>query len=161
LVQVVDQLELQLSRTFRAPIDDVWTSVTEPERTARWIGPWEGEGTPGNDITLKMIYEDQSQGSAIHLHIDACEAPRLLAVSADDDHGTWRIELRLTQTGDTTELQLVHLLESTDGLGEAGPGWEYYLDMLVAAEAGTEQPTFDDYYPSQKPYYEGLIIEQQ
>ncbi len=161
LVRLVDQLELQLSRTFRAPIDDVWASVTEPERTARWIGPWEGDGAPGNDITLKMIYEDQSQGSMTQLHIDACEAPRLLAVTAEDDHGIWRIELRLTQTGPTTELQLVHLLESTEGLGDVGPGWEYYLDMLVAAESGNEQPSFDDYYLSQMPYYEGLIVDQQ
>lgn len=29
---------LVVSRTFRAPIEDVWASVTEPDRTARWFG---------------------------------------------------------------------------------------------------------------------------
>jgi len=37
-----------------------------------------------------------------------------------------------------------------------GPGWEYYLDMLVAARDGTPAPVFDDYYPAMKPYYEAL-----
>ena len=30
--------DLVLTRTFRAPIDDVWTSVTSSESTARWFG---------------------------------------------------------------------------------------------------------------------------
>ena len=30
-------------RTFRAPIDDVWAAVTEPERLERWIGTWTGD----------------------------------------------------------------------------------------------------------------------
>ena len=33
--------DLVLTRTFRAPLDDVWTSVTASESTARWFGPWE------------------------------------------------------------------------------------------------------------------------
>jgi len=27
-----------MSRTFRAPIEDVWASLTESERTVRWFG---------------------------------------------------------------------------------------------------------------------------
>jgi uncharacterized protein YndB with AHSA1/START domain len=39
--------DLVLERTFRAPIDDVWASITKPERTARWLGPVEGKGAQG------------------------------------------------------------------------------------------------------------------
>lgn len=28
--------------------------------------------------------------------------------------------------------------------GEVGPGWEYYLDMLVAAREGKPLPSFGD-----------------
>ena len=35
--------DLVLSRTFRASAEDVWASLTEPERTARWFGPWKGD----------------------------------------------------------------------------------------------------------------------
>jgi hypothetical protein len=31
--------DLILNRTFRAGIEDVWASETEPEHTARWFGP--------------------------------------------------------------------------------------------------------------------------
>ena len=42
---------------------------------------------------------------------------------------------------------------STD-IGSVGPGWEYYLDMLVASREGDPQPSFDDYYPAQHEYYQ-------
>ena len=32
--------DLHLVRTFRASIEDVWKSFTDPESTARWFGPW-------------------------------------------------------------------------------------------------------------------------
>ena len=37
-----DRRTLRLTRTFRAPIEDVWAAVTEPERLARWIGTFTG-----------------------------------------------------------------------------------------------------------------------
>lgn len=37
--------------------------------------------------------------------------------------------------------------------GDVGPGWEYYLDMLVAAREGEALPSFDDYYPAQRAHY--------
>ena len=51
--------DLELTRTFRAPVEDVWASVTEPDRTARWFGAWKGEPGPGNTIQLQMAFEDE------------------------------------------------------------------------------------------------------
>ena len=37
-----------------------------------------------------------------------------------------------------------------------GPGWEYYLDRLVAAETGGDLAAIDferDYYPAMAEYY--------
>jgi uncharacterized protein YndB with AHSA1/START domain len=146
--------DLVLSRSFRAPIEDVWASVTESERTARWFGPWEGDAAPGRTIKMQMAYEDQAPW--FDVRIDACEPPRRLAVSTIDESGTMRIELLLSHAGGRTELRLVHHLDTTGAVGEMGPGWEYYLDMLVAARDGRPAPSFDDYYPAMKPYYEAL-----
>jgi uncharacterized protein YndB with AHSA1/START domain len=44
LIKSVDGRDLVLTRTFRAPIDDVWASITESERTARWFA--RGRATP-------------------------------------------------------------------------------------------------------------------
>lgn len=64
------------------------------------------------------------------------------------------------QAGDATEVQLVHHLPGAEGLGGIGPGWEYYLDLLVAARDGSPQGSFDDYYPALKADYEALAAEQ-
>jgi hypothetical protein len=75
--------DLILTRTFRAAIEDVWKSITDPDCTARWFGRWEGDAAPGRD----------------HL----------------------------------TFVQ--HLTDATS-VGDIGPGWEYYLDMLIRLLSG-------------------------
>jgi uncharacterized protein YndB with AHSA1/START domain len=146
--------DLVHNRTFRAPIDDVWASVTESDRTARWFGPWEGDAGPGRTIKMQMAFEDQAPW--FDVLIEACEPPHRLVVSSNDEAGGMRVELLLTHTGGATELRLVHHLDSVDAVGEMGPGWEYYLDMLVASRDGLPTPNFDDYYPSMKAYFEAL-----
>jgi uncharacterized protein YndB with AHSA1/START domain len=141
-----------VSRTFRAPIEDVWASVTEPDRTARWFGTWKGDAAPGRIIKVQMGLEDQAPW--LVKRIDACDPPRRLALS--DESGGMRIELLLSHADGLTELQLVHHLDPADDAGAYGPGWEYYLDMLAAARDGLPAPSFDDYYPAMKPYYEAL-----
>lgn len=74
-----------------------------------------------------------------------------------DDAGEWRMEALLRPAErQATELRLVHHLTGTAGVEEIGPGWEYYLDMLAAAVAGTERPAFGDYYPAQRTYFADL-----
>ena len=52
-----------------------------------------------------------------------------------------------------TELELTHHLADRSGVGDFGPGWEYYLDNLVAYRDSMTLPKFEEYYPSQKEYY--------
>ncbi|GAB3462642.1 SRPBCC family protein [Actinophytocola sediminis] len=146
--------DLVLPRTFRAPATDVWASITEPERTARWFGPWKGDAAPGRTIQVQLAFEDQTPWC--DLRIDACEPPHRLAVSMADEFGTWGLELLLSEQRGSTELRLVHHLDTVDTIGEVGPGWEYYLDMLTAARDGAPRPDFDDYYPAMKPYFDEL-----
>jgi uncharacterized protein YndB with AHSA1/START domain len=144
--------DLVLTRTFRAGIDDVWASVTEPDRTARWFGRWSGEPGVGRTVTVTMGFEDGAPTSQVR--IEACEPPRLLVVTAEDEAGVWSLALELTERGDTTELQLTHHLDDRADPGSFGPGWEYYLDLLVASRDGSPRPEFADYYPAQKAHYE-------
>jgi uncharacterized protein YndB with AHSA1/START domain len=146
--------DLVLGRTFRAPIGDVWASLTESDRTARWFGPWEGEAGAGHMIKIQMLFEDEAPW--VEARIEACEPPTRLALSTINEHGSWHLELLLSEEDDQTRVRLVHHLESAEGVGEVGAGWEYYLDLLVAARTGTPKPDFGDYYPSMKPYFEGL-----
>ncbi len=157
LLPTADGRDLVLTRTFRADIEDVWASITESERTARWFASWSGEAAVGASIRYRLEFEEGSPEG--DMRIDACEPPHHLAVSTIDEYGTWRLEARLRREGDVTMLDLVHHLDDDTDLGSTGPGWEYYLDMLVASREGTGQPDFDDYYPAQQPYYEALAAE--
>ena len=51
--------DLEMRRTFRAPIEDVWASLTEPERTARWFGSWSGEPGAGHTVQVQMAFEEE------------------------------------------------------------------------------------------------------
>ncbi|MEV0562444.1 SRPBCC family protein [Dactylosporangium sp. NPDC050588] len=145
--------ELVISRTFRAPIEDVWASVTESDRTARWFGPWKGDARPGGRIQYQMIQEEGAPWS--EARIEACEPPRRLVLTDSMAH----LELRLSTVDTGTLLELVHHLPGPDGVGagDYGPGWEFYLDALVASRDDTPMPDFNDYYPSMKPYFEALL----
>lgn len=154
LLKTEHGLELVLTRTFRAPIEDVWASITEPERTARWFVSWSGDARPGATITCKMVMEDGQPES--QMTIEACAPPHHLRVTALDEYGSWQLEARLCETQGTTTLELVQHLADDVNFGEVGPGWEYYLDLLVASRDGRSRPSFDDYYPAQQGYYEAL-----
>ena len=111
--------DLVLERTLPGSIDDAWASITESDRLARWFCTWTG-----------------------------CEPPTHLAVTTQDEAGTWRLEATLTPVdADHTRLRFVHHLEDGDNASEVGPGWEYYLATLESAMAGGPRPEWDDYWP--------------
>ncbi|GAA2632729.1 SRPBCC family protein [Paractinoplanes durhamensis] len=144
--------DLVLTRTFRAPVADVWASVTDPERTARWFGPWEGEAGPGRTIKVQMVQEEGKPW--MDMTIEACEEPSRLVLSAGDEGDRWLLELALSEAQGVTELRFTQHLSSTGAVGEVGPGWEFYLDVLVASRDGEPVPVFGDYYPAMKEYFE-------
>lgn len=156
ILRTTDGYDLVVRREFQAPIEDVWESVTNPERTARWYGPWRGDARPGGDIQVQMLFEEGAPWC--DMHIQACEPPRRLVLTQPDPvMGDWHLELVLSQSGGTTTLHFFHHLTTTQHVGAVGPGWEYYLDMLVSSRDGTALPDFNDYYPSQQEYYEELV----
>lgn len=152
--------DLVLERSYRAPIEDVWASLTESERTARWYGPWEGQAGPGRVIKVQMAFEEGAPWT--RLRVDVCEPPRRLEVSAVDEAGSWLLRVELTEFGGGTELRFTQHLNGPDKIGmvsHIGPGWEYYLDQFGAAHAGVELPDFADYFPAMRDYYAGLVPE--
>lgn len=144
--------DLILTRTLPWPVRDVWAGITEPERTARWFGRWEGAGSVGETVRLQLGFEDDSPWT--NLRILECDEPRLLRVLSIDASGSWDISLELTASGAGTELRFVMHDIDPAAVGEIGPGWEYYLDQLMASLAREPLPSFDDYFPAQREYFE-------
>lgn len=143
------------TRTFAAPIEDVWAAVTEPERLVRWIGTWTGDPASGS-VSFRMTAEGEDVEAQDYL-IDVCEPPRRLVTRSriGDDPFVWQLELDLEERDGVTTLTFGQVMADPDLAENVGPGWDYYLDRLVAAEAGRPvgEVVWDDYYPAQSEFY--------
>jgi hypothetical protein len=69
----------------------------------------------------------------------------------------WHLDVDLSERDGITTLTFSQPGVDQDDLLGVGPGWEYYLDRLVAVESGSRPPeTADfegDYYPAIAEYY--------
>ena len=155
LVEGDGGIDLVLTRTLPGTIGDAWASVTAPEKTARWLGRWEGVAAPGAMIRLQMGFEEGTAWQQVK--IVECDAPRLIRVRTFAEHGSWDLSIELAPAGDHTDLRFVHHGVVPAEAADIGPGWEYYLDQLLAATTGTPMPNWDDYYPAQKAYFEAQL----
>lgn len=143
------------TRTFQAPIEDVWAAVTEPERLVRWIGTWSGDPASG-EVAFRMTAEGEDVPEEPY-RIVVCEAPRrLITRSGPDGNGViWQLELDLAESDGVTTLTFGQVMSDPEMAENVGPGWDYYLDRLVAVESGrpVAEVEWDDYYPAQSDYY--------
>lgn len=131
---------VEFTRKFRAPIEDVWAAVTDPDRMARWVGTWNGDPATG-EVQFRMLFEgDEASDEKVTIH--RCEAPRLLHVTttmaAGDGTQEWRLRLELSEVGQVTTLRFAQNVHDGAPVHEVGPGWQYYLDRLVLAETGAD-----------------------
>jgi uncharacterized protein YndB with AHSA1/START domain len=142
------------TRTFSAPIEDVWAAVTEPERLARWIGTWTGDPESGH-VSFRMLFEgDAHEGEA--MEIRACEPPHRLHLTSRVGEEVWLLELDLTHAEGVTTLTFSQPGVTKEQVGGVGPGWDYYLDRLVDVETGADPAQRDferDYYPATAEHY--------
>lgn len=145
------EIDLLLDRTFRAPIKDVWASLTESPRLERWIGRWEGDAGPGRTVAFTMTAEGSTTPEDVL--IQECDEPRRLVVNFNPGDEAWRISLALTESDGVTTLTFAMALSESQDPSDIGPGWEYYLDRLVADYAGEPMAEWDVYYPAQKDFY--------
>lgn len=143
--------DLTLTRGFTEPPPLLWQSFTHPDRAAQWFGRWEGTPGPGESLDLQMLYEDGLPWS--RLQIAECSAPELLRLLVEDEYGSWDLEIRLQNSAGGTRLVFIHHLDDPLAAESVGPGWEYYLDRLASTLTGAAAPEFDEYYPSQGPYF--------
>jgi uncharacterized protein YndB with AHSA1/START domain len=142
------------TRTFDAPIEDVWAAVTEPERLARWIGTWTGDPESGS-VHFRMLYEgEEHAGEAMEIRV--CEPPRRLHLTSRVGNEVWLLELELIHSHGVTTLTFSQPGITREQVGDVGPGWEYYLDRLVDVETGADPSQRDverDYHPAMAAHF--------
>ena len=142
-----------IERSFRAPIEDVWAAVTDPDRMARWIGTWDGDPRSGT-VQFRMLFEGGSPSETITIRV--CEPPHRLHVTNPVGVEVWLLELELSHADGVTTLTLTQLDVTAERASDVGQGWDYYLDRLVDAETGADPALRDfdrDYYPATSAHY--------
>ena len=142
------------TREFRAPIEDVWAAVTEPDRLARWIGTWTGDRAAGS-VQFRMLFEGEEHAGET-MTIRVCEPPHRLYVTSQAGEEVWLLDLELTHADGVTTLTFSQPGVTAEQVGAVGPGWDYYLDRLVDAESGADPAQRDferDYYPATSSHY--------
>ena len=146
--------EIQLVRKFRAPIDAVWAAMTESDRLGRWIGRWEGDPRTGR-VDFFMTAEGEDPPAAEY-RIEVCEPPHRFAGTTAVGEDQWHLRFELSEHAGITTL--VFAQKMVADVGDVGPGWEYYLDRLVAALTDDDITAvhWDAYYPVMRAYYSAL-----
>jgi uncharacterized protein YndB with AHSA1/START domain len=147
---VVDPVAFTVRRTIHiaAPVDNVWSAVTEPEHISRWFGRAELDQAGVGSLT----WPDRGP---VPLRVEAIDPPRTvtyrwsnddaldrLPETLDEDHSTV-FTFTLEPTADGTRLTVVesgfdHTSDPAANLESHRGGWDAELDKLVALlEAGS------------------------
>ena len=89
--------ELVFERQLAVPQEVAWAVLTESERTACWIGTWEGEAGPGRLVDVTWLAEEGTPTETVR--ILKCEPPRRLALATGPDKDApWLITVELFDT---------------------------------------------------------------
>lgn len=143
---------LVLDRMFPASVPTVWAAVSGLHRLARPLGDASADPRTVDAVAAEPV-------PAEPVLIRRYDPPYHLAVTLAGDGGEWAVDLDLEELDGVTVLRLTQYLTPGIDLVSVGPGWEYYLDRLVAVETGRDPGEVDfarDYYPAMAEYYRTL-----
>jgi uncharacterized protein YndB with AHSA1/START domain len=150
-----DGLYLMLNRLFASPIEDVWASLARPSGLEKWIGTYTGSPATG---AVKFLMSAEENAQWEYVTILECHAPHRFAGDFGTGDDAWRAMFHLVEGDRMTTLTFGQRLRSAAEASTVGPGWDYYLDRLVAARAGLPLPEREHYFPAHAQYYKDLVV---
>ncbi len=141
-----------LRREWPDPIADVWSALTESERTARWIGTWTDR--TATTVQFTMTGEVDAGGEVappVTVRIVECDPPRRLVLDIPEgDRPPWRVAVTLTEEGGRTVLLFEQRVIEGVAPADVEAGWSWYLDRLGAALHDAPMPEWASYAPDTK-----------
>jgi uncharacterized protein YndB with AHSA1/START domain len=130
-----------VSRSYPAPIDEVWDACTNAERIPRWFLPISG------DLRLGGHYQLEGNASGT---IESCDPPRSFGATWEFGGRTTWIEVRLAAEAEgRTRLEIEHIAHVDDdhwlqfGPGAVGVGWDMALIGLTLYFGSESRETVD------------------
>ena len=132
-----------VERRFATPPNHLWDAVTRAERLGRWFLPVTG------DLRLGGRYQFHGNAGGT---IEACEAPRRVAVTWEYGGEVSWLDVRIEPDGDGARLVLEHVAPfdagspaaefwSAYGPGAAGAGWDSGFQGLARHLDDPDAPT--------------------
>ena len=148
---MVDEGQFTVRRTIRiaAPIEKVWSAVTEPAHISKWFGRARFDGA-GVGATGTLTFDGYG---AVPVRVEAIDEPRMVSYRWGNDDALGELEAEvdpehstvftftLESVPDGTELTVVETgFETTSdpaaNLESHREGWDSELDKLVALLEG-------------------------
>jgi uncharacterized protein YndB with AHSA1/START domain len=134
---------VRLERVLPAPVERVWSYLTDPELRSSWFAGGPMDLRVGGEVELRyahaLISDEPIPERFRPLVVDRrrtgritrCEPPLLLAFSWHDGGHESEVVFELEPAGQDTRLTLTHRrLPDAQDLIDAGSGWHAHLDML-------------------------------
>ena len=157
---------VRIEDRYDTDIADLWSTLTDPGRLARWYGQVEGDLRPGGEFHL-YIESDGWDGTG---RVDACEPPRrLLVTTRETDESYLRgkgvppydeaIEATLTADGGQTILVIEVRGMPLDTIAFYGAGWQIHAENLAAYLAGRERGDTEARWDELVPPYQDLAAD--
>ncbi|KAA0918682.1 SRPBCC domain-containing protein [Dietzia sp. ANT_WB102] len=143
------------SRRLPMSREAAWSAITDPARTVRWIGSWSGDPESGS-IEMTMSAEEGAPAESVE--VLRCEAPSLVVVRIGS--GGWVVTVRIEGDDNEATVSLEQDIADAQSASDIGPGWDFYMDRLVEAEAGRDPGALrfsPDYHPALAGHYRALL----
>lgn len=141
---------VRIEDRLAAPVHDVWSALTDPDRLARWLGRVEGDLRLGGEFRAHF-HASGWEGTG---RVEACEPQqRLLVLIRDEDRPeAIPIEVTLSPDGDGTVVVWEERGKPLDLLAAYGAGVQIHVEDLADHVAGRERrdagPRFESLFPA-------------
>jgi uncharacterized protein YndB with AHSA1/START domain len=151
VTEVPEGVRLRFTRSWPDPVQDVWSALTDNDRSARWIGTYEGGRGAGATGTFTMLHEAGPAAEAVT--IAECDPPRRLVLEWHSEEA-WRVELDLAERDGGTELTFTQVFPAGTEVADFALGWHWYLDKLGAEVSGGAGPgSWEEFLAARGPAY--------
>jgi uncharacterized protein YndB with AHSA1/START domain len=145
---------VRFERRYATTADDLWSSVTEPERLARWLGPVHGDLRVGGRYELRMGDDVEGAPQNAVGEVLECEPPRRVLVGwRFPGEQESRVLVEIRPDGEGSILVLEHLDLSEAAARGYGGGWHASLDQLEDHVAGRPVRSWQVLFDAALPHY--------
>lgn len=137
------QDQIIVKRVLPGPRGLAWAWLTDSDKTAKWYGPYRAEG---DQLFVTLIHEEGQPVAEGRILSAVPESELKLQLGPDN---AWIIHLALEEVPGGTQITLTQDKTGSDDDSWIVASWSFYLDCLLAAQAGRPAPKFEDYAPAE------------